>query len=140
MGWLWEALEELMEEGQDWIVVVLVGEQLVLFLLTSPSRPRADADARCGGEFAGMGIGLNAALISICTEWLSSVKLGHCTSGWWLNEKFCCLEADSTGEDTCNEWHEWGGGDPIAWATYVGCAVSSRSELEGREGEREDES
>ena len=26
MGWLWEALEELMEEGQDWMVVTLVGE------------------------------------------------------------------------------------------------------------------
>lgn len=30
MGWLWEAMEELMEEGQDWIVVVLVGESFHL--------------------------------------------------------------------------------------------------------------
>lgn len=26
LGWLWETLEELMEEGQDWMVVTLVGQ------------------------------------------------------------------------------------------------------------------
>jgi hypothetical protein len=71
-----------------------------------------------------MGIGLNAALVSICTEWLSSAKLGHCSSGWWLDEKICCLEAEVSGSETCPEWIEWGGGDPIAWVVYVGCAVS----------------
>lgn len=72
-----------------------------------------------------MGIGLNAAFISIVTEWLSAAKLGYCTSGWWLNEKLCCLESGTEGSvDTCHEWNEWGGGGPLAWLVYVGCGVS----------------
>ncbi|CDZ97087.1 voltage-gated chloride channel [Phaffia rhodozyma] len=96
VGWIWESGETILEEGQDWLVVGLVG----------------------------MGIGLNAAFIVIVTEWLSSSRLGHCTSGWWLNEKFCCLEADVEGEETCPEWHDWGGGDPLAWVIYVTCAIA----------------
>lgn len=73
-----------------------------------------------------MAIGLIAALISILTEWLASIKLGYCTSGWWLKEKFCCLGADGgdDGSATCADWHEWGGGGgPVAWFVYVACAV-----------------
>ncbi|PWN48744.1 hypothetical protein IE53DRAFT_333168, partial [Violaceomyces palustris] len=40
----------------------------------------------------GILIGLNMALISIATEWASDLKQGYCSSGWWLNEKFCCWE------------------------------------------------
>ncbi|KAJ2607070.1 glycerol ethanol, ferric requiring protein [Coemansia sp. RSA 1365] len=40
----------------------------------------------------GVLIGVNTAFISIVTEWLSDAKLGVCTSGWWLNEKFCCWQ------------------------------------------------
>lgn len=44
----------------------------------------------------GLLIGVNMALISIATEWASSLKTGYCRSGWWLNQKFCCWEMMDT--------------------------------------------
>ena len=38
----------------------------------------------------GAAIGLNAGMLNIVTEWLSDVKLGYCTTGFYLNENFCC--------------------------------------------------
>lgn len=38
----------------------------------------------------GAAIGLNAAFLNIVTEWLSDVKLGYCTTAFYLNEDFCC--------------------------------------------------
>lgn len=46
----------------------------------------------------GAAIGLNAAFLNIITEWLSDIKLGYCTTAFYLNEKFCCW-----GEDN-GEW------------------------------------
>ena len=63
-------LWESYDAGQAWIVVTLVGAA----------------------------IGLNAAFLNIVTEWLSDVKLGHCTTAFYLNENFCCWGAEN-GED-----------------------------------------
>ncbi|KAJ1801326.1 glycerol ethanol, ferric requiring protein [Coemansia sp. RSA 2399] len=53
-------------------------------------------------------IGVNTALISIATEWLSDLKLGVCTAGWWLNEDFCCWQATATAaEKSCAQWAAW---------------------------------
>lgn len=53
----------------------------------------------------GAAIGLNAAFLNIVTEWLSDVKLGYCTTAFYLNEDFCCWGAESGTEfcsnDTC---------------------------------------
>ncbi|GAO18051.1 hypothetical protein UVI_02042970 [Ustilaginoidea virens] len=43
----------------------------------------------------GAAIGLNAALLNIITEWLSDVKLGYCTTAFYLNENFCCWGEDN---------------------------------------------
>lgn len=43
----------------------------------------------------GIAIGFNAALLSIITEWLSDIKLGYCSTGFYLNESFCCWGEDS---------------------------------------------
>lgn len=43
----------------------------------------------------GAAIGLNAAVLSIVTEWLSDIKMGYCTTGFYLNESFCCWGEDS---------------------------------------------
>lgn len=40
----------------------------------------------------GIIIGLNMGVISLATEWASDLKQGYCSSGWWLNQKFCCWE------------------------------------------------
>ena len=42
----------------------------------------------------GVAIGLNAGFLNIVTEWLADVKLGYCTTGFYLNEAFCCWGAD----------------------------------------------
>ncbi|PVU97847.1 hypothetical protein BB561_000247 [Smittium simulii] len=51
-------------------------------------------------------IGLNTAVISIVTEWLSDIKLGYCSNHWWLNEKFCCWQNWNTF-GSCPDWKEW---------------------------------
>jgi chloride channel 3/4/5 len=68
---------EAYDAGQAWIVVTLVGAA----------------------------IGLNAAFLNIVTEWLSDIKLGYCTTAFYLNESFCCWGA----EGGCSEWKRWGG-------------------------------
>lgn len=70
----------------------------------------------------GIGIGLNAALISIITVWLSDLKMGYCTTGWWLSQKFCCAEVSGEGE-ACTEWRNWGGIEPFRYMAYIFFAV-----------------
>jgi hypothetical protein len=41
-------------------------------------------------------IGLNATFLNIITEWLSDIKLGHCSTAFYLNEKFCCWGAEES--------------------------------------------
>lgn len=64
-GWRRKVIESY-DAGQAWLVVTLVG----------------------------MAIGLNSALLNIITEWLSDIKLGHCTTAFYLNEQFCCWGAE----------------------------------------------
>lgn len=64
-GWR-RKLWESYDAGQAWIVVSLVG----------------------------ITIGLIAACLNIITEWLSDIKLGYCTTAFYLNESFCCWGAE----------------------------------------------
>ncbi|KAJ9650017.1 glycerol ethanol, ferric requiring protein [Neophaeococcomyces mojaviensis] len=48
-------------------------------------------------------IGLIAAALNIVTEYLSDLKMGYCTTAWYLNEDFCCYGAESG----CDEWRRW---------------------------------
>lgn len=48
-------------------------------------------------------IGLTAAVLNIVTEFLSDLKMGYCTTAWYLNEDFCCYGA----ENGCDEWRRW---------------------------------
>lgn len=57
-------------------------------------------------------IGLNAAALNIVTEYLSDLKMGYCTTAWYLNEDFCCYGA----ENGCDEWHRW---TSFSLANYV---------------------
>ncbi len=43
----------------------------------------------------GAAIGLNAAFLNIATEWLSDIKMGYCTTAFYLNENFCCWGEDN---------------------------------------------
>jgi chloride channel 3/4/5 len=66
LGWRRKVYESY-DAGQAWLVVTLVG----------------------------MAIGLNSAVLNIITEWLSDIKLGHCTTAFYLNESFCCWGAEN---------------------------------------------
>jgi chloride channel 3/4/5 len=70
-------------------------------------------------------IGVNAALISIITEWLSDLKLGYCSDGWWLNQQFCCWEIDDTLENAsgCDTWQVWSPTSVGRWFFYVMFAI-----------------
>lgn len=59
-------LWESYDAGQAWLVVTLVGAA----------------------------IGLNAAFLNIITEWLADMKLGYCSTAFYLNEQFCCWGAE----------------------------------------------
>ncbi|CAN8102355.1 unnamed protein product [Discula destructiva] len=75
------------EDAQGWIVVTIIG----------------------------VAIGFNAAFLNIITEWLSDIKMGYCTTAFYLNEKFCCW-----GEDNgCPNWHRWTGFDPANYLIYI---------------------
>ncbi|KAI9798023.1 MAG: glycerol ethanol, ferric requiring protein [Candelina submexicana] len=87
IGWR-QKLWESYDAGQAWIVV-----------LKPP----------------GAAIGLNAAFLNIVTEWLSDVKLGYCTTAFYLNENFCCFGA----ENGCDEWHRWSSIWPVNYVLYI---------------------
>ncbi|KAL8759768.1 MAG: hypothetical protein Q9184_003523 [Pyrenodesmia sp. 2 TL-2023] len=85
LGWR-RRLEDTYDAGQAWIVVTLVGAA----------------------------IGLNAGFLNIITEWLSDIKLGYCTTAFYLNENFCCW-GDEKG---CPEWHRWSSFWPLNYLLY----------------------
>lgn len=89
IGWR-RKLRDSYDAGQAWIVVTLVGAA----------------------------IGLNAAFLNIVTEWLSDVKLGYCTTAFYLNEDFCCW-----GADTCDEWHRWTALWPVNYVLYLAFSI-----------------
>lgn len=66
---------------------------------------------------------MNAALISIITEWLSDLKNGYCYDGWWLNQQFCCWEIEYEDENGCDSWHPWSNVVSAQWIIYVLFAV-----------------
>ncbi|KAF2239921.1 hypothetical protein EV356DRAFT_477317 [Viridothelium virens] len=86
IGWR-RKLWESYDAGQGWIVVSIIGAA----------------------------IGLNAAFLNIVTEWLSDIKLGYCTTAFYLNEQFCCWGA----EEGCEQWHRWSFLLPINYLLYI---------------------
>lgn len=64
--------------------------------------------------------------MSIITAWLSDLKLGVCSQGWWLNRKFCCWEMMDEATGACEDWHEWTHWSGVQWLVYVAFAVSRR--------------
>ena len=86
LGWR-RTLWEAYDAGQGWIVVTVIG----------------------------IVIGLNAAFLNIATEWLSDIKLGYCSTGFYLNESFCCWGA----EGGCDEWKVWSSWWPLNHIVYM---------------------
>ncbi len=72
----------------------------------------------------GVCIGFNAAVVSIVSEWLSDIKMGYCSDGWWLNQQFCCWEIEGDEVDGCDAWHSWSRVMLARWIIFVLFAVS----------------
>ncbi|KAG6920141.1 hypothetical protein DXG01_004907 [Tephrocybe rancida] len=89
--WLWYQARKAMDISQSWFVVSL----------------------------AGVVIGVNAAIISIVSEWLSDIKVGYCSDGWWLNQQFCCWEIEGEEVDGCESWHPWSNVMMGRWLVFV---------------------
>ncbi|KAG2225200.1 hypothetical protein INT45_009529 [Circinella minor] len=76
-------------------------------------------------SLVGAAVGLNSALIAIVTDWLSDIKLGYCSTGWWLNQQYCCWEIEAE-DGGCEYWIFWSqtmGFGPdvfiVQWLFYV---------------------
>ncbi|SPN99576.1 related to chloride channel [Cephalotrichum gorgonifer] len=67
----------------------------------------------------GAAIGLNAALLSVITEWLADFKLGYCKTAFYLNENFCCWGE----ENGCDDWKPWTGFAPLNYIIYILFAI-----------------
>ncbi|KXN90887.1 hypothetical protein AN958_03541 [Leucoagaricus sp. SymC.cos] len=91
IAWLWGQIRKAVSSGQSWFVVSLVG----------------------------VCIGINAAIISIVTEWLSDVKMGYCSDGWWLNQDFCCWEMEGDEIDGCESWRPWSTVSFARWIIFI---------------------
>lgn len=90
LGWRRKVWESY-DAAQAWIVITLVG----------------------------IVIGLNAAALNIITEWLSDVKLGYCTTAWYLNKGFCCYGSEAG----CDEWKRWTSFTFVNYLIYAVFAV-----------------
>ena len=101
-----------MDAGQTWFLVTLVGKHIPSHMWTW---------LICA---TGLCIGVNAAIISITTEWLSDIKMGYCSDGWWLNQQFCCWEIEVTeGDASCDSWRPWSNLSFARWVIYILFAV-----------------
>ncbi|EXJ84306.1 chloride channel, other eukaryote [Capronia epimyces CBS 606.96] len=86
LGWR-RKLWESYDAAQAWVVITLVG----------------------------IIIGVNAAALNIITEWLSDIKMGYCTTAWYLNEGFCCFGS----ENGCDEWRRWTSFSVVNYLLYT---------------------
>ncbi|RDW78812.1 chloride channel protein [Aspergillus mulundensis] len=84
-------VRESYDAGQAWLVITIVGAA----------------------------IGLIAAVLNIITEWLSDIKLGYCTTAFYLNQQFCCWGA----EGGCPEWRDWTSYWVVNYVLYTFYAV-----------------
>lgn len=97
-GWRWK-LRQSYEAGQAWIVISLIGRAVLcfcVFLCGSCVGAAGEGSVLIVRARAGIGvcIGLNASFLNIITEWLSDIRMGRCTTAFYLNENFCCWGSD----------------------------------------------
>lgn len=114
-SWFISHIRKLLVASQSWFVVSIVGESLCAPFSILSNQQSTPAQ--------GAGIGINAAVISIITEWLSDIKMGYCSDGWWLNQQFCCWELDGDEDSGCDSWHLWSTVSIARWFIYVLFAV-----------------
>jgi chloride channel 3/4/5 len=117
---MWAQTRRIVGHGQSWFIVTLVGVSPALLHINTFLFQRWPSLSPFSGAF----IGVNAAFISILTEWLSDLRRGYCSEGWWLNQQFCCWEIEEVdAEGACAAWIPWSNFTPGNWIVYVLLAV-----------------
>lgn len=51
-----------------------------------------------------------AGLIDISAHWMTDLKEGICTGGFWFNHEHCCWNSEHVtfeDRDKCPEWNSW---------------------------------
>ncbi|KAJ2845378.1 hypothetical protein IWW36_004803, partial [Coemansia brasiliensis] len=71
----WGYLELLADSSKTWIVLLAVG----------------------------VSMGVIATFIAVSSQWLIDIKGGFCRTGFYLNRRFCCWNADNV----CLDWVTW---------------------------------
>lgn len=64
----------------------------------------------------GITIGCIAASLNIITAWLAALRLGFCSSHFYLNSVFCCW---GRVEGQCSEWRTWLNSGVIQYVMYL---------------------
>lgn len=63
-----------------------------------------------GLPFPHLKSGSLAGLIDISAHWMTDLKEGICTEGFWFNHEHCCWNSDHVtfeDRDKCPEWNSW---------------------------------
>lgn len=69
-----------------------------------------------------------AGLIDISAHWMTDLKEGICTEGFWFNHEHCCWNSDHVtfeDRDRCPEWNSWS--QLIISTDEVQCCEDSRT-------------
>lgn len=69
-----------------------------------------------------------AGLIDISAHWMTDLKEGICTEGFWFNHEHCCWNSDHVtfeDRDKCPEWNSWS--QLIISTDEVQCCEDSRA-------------
>lgn len=67
----------------------------------------------------GVLIGLIAGFLNIITAWLGSLRLGRCSSNFYLSKQFCCWGQTEEFGSSCKNWNDWSGLPTLNYILYV---------------------
>ncbi|KAL6014257.1 glycerol ethanol, ferric requiring protein [Candidozyma auris] len=63
----------------------------------------------------GIVIGVIASCLNIITAWLASMRLGYCSSNFYLSQGFCCWDQ----EEECANWRPWSRFGVFRYVAYI---------------------
>lgn len=66
----------------------------------------------------GITIGAIAASLNVITAWLASLRMGYCSSQFYLSKAFCCWVAPDA-EGSCEDWSLWLRFSVLRYLMYV---------------------
>ncbi|PVU87667.1 hypothetical protein BB559_005948 [Furculomyces boomerangus] len=64
----------------------------------------------------GIVVGTVSSIISINAQWMIDLKDGYCSTGFYLNQRFCCWK----NEDFCADWVTWSEVLGVKWSIGEG--------------------